>query len=85
MVLVMANKTINDLHVLLVEQQGDTKLVLSKIEDLSEWKDKHEKDDKIIHRDLHDRISSLKKYGGAIALVSIVIGYLGASLGFIKH
>ena len=77
----MADKTINDLHLLLVEQQGDTKLVLSKLEAIDKWRDQHEKDDKVIHKDLHDRISSVKRCGGAIAIVGVMIGYLGTKMG----
>ena len=82
MVLVMADKTINDLHLLLVEQKGDTKLVLSKLDAIDKWRDQHEKDDKVIHKDLHARISSTKRYGGAIAIVGVIMGYMGTKIGF---
>ncbi len=71
----MTEPTINDLHVLLVEQKGDTKLLLSKMEDFSKWKDEHKKEDDKVHDDLHERISDMKKYGGSISIVAIVIGW----------
>ena len=82
----MTNQPSNhDLHVLLTEQKGDTKLLLSKVEDIAKWQAKHEKDDKEEHKHIHSRISSMKKYGGAIGIVSLLLGYLGAGLEFIKR
>ncbi len=72
----MTEPTINDLHVLLIEQKGDTKLLLSKMEDFAKWKDKHESDDEKTHLDLDDKINTVKKYGGAVSIVSVAIGWI---------
>lgn len=69
----MSEPTINDLHVLLVENKGDTKLILAQVQDLAKWREQHERDDKVEHKELHERISTTKKYGGAIAIVSVIL------------
>lgn len=72
----MADKTINDLHILLTEQNGDIKAMRATVESLVKQFDTHTANDNTVHANLHARISGMKKYGSAISIVSVFIGWL---------
>lgn len=56
----MHEPSVNDLHILLVKQDGKLDLLLSKMEDVNKWQEKHDNDDKVEHANLHKRISNVK-------------------------
>lgn len=80
------------LHILLTEQRGDIKLILSKIDDFSKWKEAHDANDILAHAALHKRISdtnekieNTNKRFNNVAIVSALIGvFVGSAVGAIK-
>lgn len=69
----MTEPTINDLHILLVEQKGKIDLVLSKMADVKEWQEKHDTNDNVEHALLHKRISNVKFGNLAVTIFSAAV------------
>ena len=70
----MPDKSINDLHILLTEQNGDIKVLLEKYENFEKWRIKHENDDEVTHERLHKRISDMKIVSTGMSIVSVIVG-----------
>ncbi len=74
----------SQLHILLTQQRGDLKLILSKMDDFTKWKELHEENDKIEHAAIHKRVSDMRSSMGNVAVVSVVVGFLVASASKLK-
>ncbi len=81
----MADEISNhQLHVLLVEMNGNQKRILDKIGHFDEWRKAHEIEDAKTHQRQDDRISSIKQFLASVAVVSFVSGSVAGAIVKLK-